>query len=182
LVLCALATAVAPAGTLELPGRSGWYVAGSRPDEYAVRLDETAGRNRSACAVLETRASSVTGFVSLAHNATVSELRGRRLQLSAWVKAERVEGWSGLWMRIDNDKGKGVAFDNMQDRPIRGSADWADHSIVLDVPADGRGLSFGVILEGPGTVWVDDFKFSLVGPQVPVTDFFRRDRSQRARP
>jgi hypothetical protein len=181
-VLCALAAAVAPAGTLELPGRSGWYVAGTRPDEYKVRLDETAGRNRSACAVLETRAAPVTGFVSLAQNAVVTELRGRRLQLSAWVKAEKVEGWSGLWMRIDNVKGKGVAFDNMQDRPIRGSVDWTAHSIVLDVPQEGSKVYFGVILEGNGTVWVDDFTFSLVGSKVPVTDFFGRLWAEGTRP
>jgi hypothetical protein len=85
-------------------------------------------------------------------------------------------------MRIDNGKGKGVAFDNMQDRPVRGSTDWRDYSIVLNVPPEGIKASFGIILEGPGTVWVDDFAFSFVGPEVPATDFFRRQWSPETRP
>lgn len=181
--LWVLVAAVSPAsGALDLPSLSGWSVSGTAPDEYEVRLDESAGRNGSACAVLETRAPKTSGFVSLMQTAPMSSYRGRRLQLTAWVKAKDVKGWSGLWMRIDNGKGKGVAFDNMQDRPVRGSSGWKDYSIVLDVPPEAAKASFGIILEGAGTVWVDDFAFSFVGPEVPVTDYFGRHWKKEAQP
>jgi hypothetical protein len=41
--------------------------------------------------------------------------------------------------------------------------------VVLDVPSDGFAIAFGVLLSGPGTVWVDDFKFERVPTTTPVT-------------
>jgi hypothetical protein len=182
LVICVLVAASVPAAVagpspgapaaVELRSLSGWYVSGTAPSEYQVHLDETAGRHHSACAVLETRVPKVTGFVTLAQQAPIAAFRGRRLRLTAWLRAQAVEGWTGFWMRIDSAAGKVVAFDNMQDRPVRGSTDWTSRSVVLDVPREGSVLSFGIILKGPGRVWADDFAFSEVGPEVPSTDFF----------
>jgi hypothetical protein len=178
----ALAGAPARSATLKLPGLTGWNVAGTAPRDYEVRLDATGGRNHSACAELRARVAKVTGFVTLTQMASPASLRGRRLQLSAWIKSERVVGWAGFWMRIDNEKHKVVAFDNMQNRPVRGSTEWTARSIVLEVPHDARKLLFGVIMEGTGTVWVDDFQFSLVGPEVPLTDFFEHQWKRVPRP
>ena len=36
--------------------------------------------------------------------------------------------WAGLWMRVDKGKDM-VAFDNMQDRPIKGTTDWQRYYI-----------------------------------------------------
>ena len=94
--------------------------------------------------------------------------RGQRLRLSAHVKSENVKEWAGLWMRIDRDK-KAVAFDNMQNRPIRGSQPWTQHAIVLDVDAQANIVAFGILLAGTGAVWIDDVAFDIVGADVPVT-------------
>jgi hypothetical protein len=45
-------------------------------------------------------------------------------------------------MRVDKES-KHVAFDNMHDRPITGSSDWKKYDVVLDVPQDSTGISFG---------------------------------------
>jgi hypothetical protein len=183
LVVWALVGALARSATaLELPGLSGWVVAGTAPRDYEVRLDPTGGRHHSACAELRARVAKVNGFVTLTQTASMTGLRGKRLRLSAWIKSEKVVGWAGFWMRIDNEKHKVVAFDNMQDRAVRGSTEWTTHSIVLKVPRDARKLLFGVIMEGTGAVWVDDFEFSLVGPEVPVTDFFEHQWKRVPRP
>lgn len=57
----------------------------------------------------------------------------------------------------------------MQTRPIKGSIDWARHEIVLDVPKESGDIAFGVLLAGTGQVWVDDFRFEVVGNDVPTT-------------
>jgi hypothetical protein len=72
-------------------------------------------------------------------------------------------------MRIDRGKVVG-AFDNMQNRPITGSQDWTQHTVVLDVASDATGVSFGIQLVGKGAVWIDDLAFDVVGADVPVTD------------
>jgi hypothetical protein len=62
-----------------------------------------------------------------------------------------------LWMRIDGaDEARPLAFDNMEDRPIKGSTDWAAHSVVRDVPPDATVIALGALLAGKGHVWWDD--------------------------
>lgn len=167
------------AAAAELPGRSGWQVGGTSPHEYEVRLDSTGGRDQTPCAVLRARVEETTGYVTLMQRAPAAPYRGRRVRMSAYVKTEGVEDWSGLWMRIDRTAdGKALAFDNMQNRPIRGTTGWIEHAVVLDVPPEGGRLYFGIILSGRGKVWVDDFDFQVVGPEIPTTDLFGRRLAQ----
>lgn len=95
------------------------------------------------------------------------EYRGKRVRLNAWVKAQEA-GAALLWMRIDTFNGTG-GLDNMQSRPMKGTRDWTRATIVLDVPNDAIGISFGLVLEGSGKAWLDDAAIEVVNQEVPVT-------------
>jgi hypothetical protein len=88
--------------------------------------------------------------------------------MSAHVKTEGIEKGAGLWLRVDGPDGTSV-IDNMQDRPIQGDTDWTRYEIVLDVPEDSVNIAFGILVEGTGQAWVDDFQFEVVGQDVPTT-------------
>jgi hypothetical protein len=64
---------------------------------------------------------------------------GKKVRLSGLVKSQEVVSWAGLWMRVDKGKDM-VVFDNMQDRPIKGTTDWQRYDMVLDVPPDSTGI------------------------------------------
>jgi hypothetical protein len=72
-------------------------------------------------------------------------------------------------MRVDNDL-RMLAFDNMQDRPIKGTTDWKMYSVVLDVPPEATKISFGTNVIGKGQVWSDDFKLEIVDDSVASTN------------
>jgi hypothetical protein len=93
---------------------------------------------------------------------------GKRVRLSGYVKAEGVEGWSGLWMRVDKEH-EMLEFDNMQDRPIKGTSDWRTYDVVLDVPQGATGIAFGILLCGPGRVWLSGTKFEVVSDATKTT-------------
>jgi hypothetical protein len=57
----------------------------------------------------------------------------------------------------------------MQNRPIKGTQDWAKYDVVLDVPNDSVGIYFGILLVGKGQVWLDNIHFEGVGSNVPTT-------------
>jgi hypothetical protein len=58
----------------------------------------------------------------------------------------------------------------MGDRAIKGTTDWKQYEVVLDVPKEGAAqIYFGVLLAGKGQVWVDDFKFEAVDNSVKTT-------------
>lgn len=146
----------------------GWIVAGSRPDDYDVRIDRSVAHSGSCSARVEALPHA-RGFGTLMQKVQSHPMRGERIRMSAFAKTEDV-AHAGFWMRIDGPDGAMFGFDNMDDRPITGTSDWHEHSIVLDVPTDSTDVAFGVLLIGRGRIWVDDFAFEPVDRTVPVTD------------
>ena len=96
---------------------------------------------------------------------------GQRVRFSAWVKPQGVLGrYSGLWMRVDGVNNT-LAFDNMSSRGVYGtSSSWREIFIVLDVPTNAVGISFGALFIGTGTLLLDDMRMEVVDVSVPVTD------------
>jgi len=92
------------------------------------------------------------------------------------ARAEVPHGWflagskpSEFEAGVDKGKEMGVAFDNMQDRAIKGTTDWRLYEVVLDVPEDATGIASGILLTGAGEVWLNGARFEVVGPDVAVT-------------
>jgi len=73
-------------------------------------------------------------------------------------------------MGTDTEKSQDTMLDDMTNRRIRGTVDWARYEIVMDVPADALVINIGVHMHGPGQVWLDACAFAVVGEDVPVTD------------
>ncbi|GER88945.1 hypothetical protein KDW_31070 [Dictyobacter vulcani] len=60
-------------------------------------------------------------------------------------------------------------YDNMQNRPIQGTADWQRYQVVLDVPGESLDIAFGLLLQGKGQVWLQDASIIEVGNEIDVT-------------
>ncbi len=119
---------------------------------------------------LRSKGPEPEGFGTLMQTFQASAYLNKRLRYSAYVKSEEVENWAGLWMRIDGSQAKMLGFDNMQNRPIKGTLDWQPYEIVLNVPQDSTNIAFGILLEGSGQVWLSDIRFTEVASDVSVTD------------
>jgi hypothetical protein len=167
-VVIGVAVAAAVSVVLSAAVPTGWYIAGSRPKEYEAGVDASAVYRDHASAYLKSNTSSVEGFGTLMQDFSADKYVGRRIRFSANVKSEAVQSWAGLWMRVDKQSTL-VAFDNMQDRPITGTEDWQNYSVVLNVPQDATGVFFGVLLTGQGIVWLNSVKIEVVGSDVPTT-------------
>jgi hypothetical protein len=158
--------ALALAARAEAP--RGWFLAESKPAEYLVNIDPDAVREGHVSVRLQDRNGNKEGFGTLMQQIRAEQYLGKRLRFAGFVKSEEVKDWAGLWMRVDQGTTV-VSFDNMQSRPIRGTGDWQQYSVVLDVPKDATGIAFGVLLTGSGRVWLNNTKFEVVGVEVPTT-------------
>jgi hypothetical protein len=156
----------------------GWALTGSNPQAYEVRCEDPG----SACLVplLRTRAtaSPPLGTASLTHGESAIPWRGHRVVVKAELKAGRIDGWAALWMRIDGANDAPLAFDNMQNRPLRGTSAFRWHRVVLDVPPEAERLTFGVLLHGPGAVFIRELQFEEAEPEEPTTDLMAPLRAQ----
>lgn len=146
----------------------GWFLAGTKPASYEVGTQESVTYQGHKSVYLKSIASVTEGFGTLMQSFGADKYAGKRVRFSAVVKSQTVEDWAGLWMRVDKGS-QSVAFDNMQNRSIRGTNEWQQYEVVLDVPQDATGISFGVLLSRTGTVWMSDVKFEIVDAGVPTT-------------
>lgn len=163
LTLCAI---VQPTAAQDL---NGWHLSGSNRVDYSISLDRAAPHSGVASALLASNVEAPTGFGTLMQQSRGEKLKGQRVRFTAHVKSEGVKEWAGLWMRVDGKDKTPLAFDNMQNRPIKGDSAWAPYSIVLDVPNDASSIAFGVLLTGPGKVWLDSTTFETVADIEPTT-------------
>jgi hypothetical protein len=148
----------------------GWYMAGSKPADYDAGVDAKEGHRGHPSAYLKSKKPEIDGFGTLMQDFRADQYVGKRLRFSAFVKSEGVQDWAGLWMRVDKATGAPpLAFDNMQGRPIKGTEDWRNYAVVLDVPEGATGIFFGVVMHGSGSVWMSDVKVESVGTDVPTT-------------
>lgn len=164
-----------PLAALSLPAQMssggaprGWFLAGTKPDNYTTGIDPNVPYQGHGAAFLKAKPSATEGFGTLMQNFSAGQYAGQRVRLTAPVKSESVNDWAGLWMRVDQGASI-VAFDNMQNRPIRGTRGWQDYSVVLDVPQNSTMISFGILLSKGGAVWISNVRFETVGTDVPVT-------------
>jgi TonB family protein len=97
---------------------------------------------------------------------------GKRLRFSAWMKTENTnDGGAHLWFRVDGKETNSMLqFDNMDSRPVKGTTDWQQYAIVLDVPANSAALAYGFFVQGNGQAWVSGVKIEEVGADVPSTN------------
>jgi hypothetical protein len=142
-----------------------WVVTGAAPAKYAAGIDQSEGV-RGAKFIRNTSDDAHT-WGALTQLISAQQYLGQRVRFSARIRTEEVSGWAGLWMRVDRN-GKSVAFYNSMDKPIKGSTDWQERSVVLEVPPDASAIAFGVIDSGKGQVWIDSLALQPVGQDVPV--------------
>jgi hypothetical protein len=151
----------------------GWIKAGSAPQLYDVGV-ERDGKTNAAYIVADKhmirKVGATEGFGTLMQTISASEYAGKRVRFAADVAADSIEGWAGLWMRVDGAQGKVLAFDNMQKNPIAGTSDAKRYAVVLDVPAAAQTVSFGILLNGmTGRAAISDVRLETVGKDVPAT-------------
>lgn len=147
----------------------GWIMSGSHPVSYEMGIDRKSAHQGQASGYLQSRGESADGFGTMMQMFKADAYRAKRLRLSGFLKTENVAGWCGLWMRIDGKDQEMLGFDNMGNRPIKGTTAWTHCSVVLDVPRDSVAIAFGILLCGPGKAWADTLRFDVVDESVPTT-------------
>jgi C-terminal processing protease CtpA/Prc len=133
-----------PPGTIFLDGQ---IVHGGR---WSVRLERDTTSPNTFSTITKT---------------TPMDFAGTRVEWRGFLRSEGVSDYLGLWMREDGDT-PGLAFDNMQQRQVKGTNDWTEYSITLPVHRDAKQLYFGVLVAGTGKVWADDLRLLVDGKPI----------------
>ncbi len=139
---------------------AGW---GGGPAGTAFVDDKIVHAGR-ASARLERVAGSPGQFSTITIGFPV-DFAGSSIQLKGFLRLEDVSGTVGLWLREDGDAGA-VAFDNMQNRQLKGTLDWVEYTVNLPLEKEAKQLFFGFLMSGTGRAWVDDMQLLVDGKPV----------------
>jgi hypothetical protein len=160
----------------KLPG--GWFKAGTKPQDYEVNVDRKNIFKEKQSLSITGKSGDTEGFGTLMQKIKAGKFAGKRVRLSGYLKSKDISGWGGLWMRVDGEGEKSLAFDNMQDRGVSGTSDWKKYDIVLDVPAKSQYIAFGILTSGKGTLWINNLTFDTVGKNVKTTNMYSEESDE----
>lgn len=152
-------------------------------DDVVQFLTAVASPLAATAATQYPRIVNATGgasFATATYTFPVAEARGKTVRFSAWIKTEDLrDGYAGLWWRIDGPDGKVLAFDNMANRDLSDTTDWAEYVIELPVAVEATNINFGFLMTGQGEAWFDaaGIKLDGVAYDAPAFDLgFEGDR------
>lgn len=163
----------------------GWSFTGTDLDKYTIIKDYEVSNQTQHSIRVSSKLSDIDpsiDFSNFMQSFKAEHYIGKRMRFSAFVSSEAVSGWSGLWMRVDDSSYNLIGFDNMSDRPIKGTTSWNTYACVLDIPKESKNINFGLILAGSGTVWIDSCIFEEVPNTVPTTDIRKPDATLPSKP
>jgi C-terminal processing protease CtpA/Prc len=135
-------------------------------------LDSTVVHEGRYSARIERIAGSPLPFSSLALGIPI-DFSGDTLELRGWMKYENVTGYVGLLQRQDGAAGT-LAFDNMGQRGLKGTADWAEYRVALPLIPKATRVYAGALLGSQGRLWVDDLRLYVDGKPLAEAPVFVR--------
>lgn len=155
----------------EVEKMEGWFLSGTNSERYEMKRDMENVLKGNASGQLRSRGQVMQDeFGTVMQQFNAKEWLGKRVKLSCFIQTKDVENSAGLWMRVDGKDGDTLQFDNMQNRPIKGTTGWNHYCVVLDVPVNASAIYFGVMLQGAGEVWMDEFTLVGVDEKTPSTN------------
>lgn len=142
-----------------------WMSSAQNPGDFDIMRDTTVAHGGRASIRIHSDVEP-EGFANVVANLSAQPYVGHRIRFSVFLRSATLGGNGGmLWARADDASHKSVAFINTQATPVRGTTDWAQVSISLDIPPGAEQLLIGALAFGPGSLWIDDARLEAdAGP------------------
>jgi len=142
-----------------------WQLRGSAPESYELLSDREQVKSGGASVLIRSKRKdiAVTLNGSILQTVFASSLVGKRLEVSAFVRAEDVRAQTvALSFRALDPDNLLVASANSRAEFPKIGPQWTRVSFVVDVPWSAAQVSYGLVLAGKGCVWIDDFRLTSV--------------------
>lgn len=142
---------------------NGWYKSGINSENYEMEIAKGSGKDGKNAARIKSVGATNDDFGTLMQMSSPAKYLGKQIKMTGYVKSDSVNGWAGLWLRVDKPgKNEFLSFDNMYDRAITGTTEWKKYEILLPVPSNASRIAYGALLSGTGQIWFDNITFEIV--------------------
>jgi hypothetical protein len=139
---------------------SGWVAtqhAGDRSYLFTVDATTKHGGARS----LRIDNVGVEPYGAVMQVVDARAVAGRKVRFSAWLATRDASG-DGASLMIVAEGSRILAHDAMAGAELKGTRGWARQSVEIALPPATTQLRVGIVLQGKGTLWVDDAALEIV--------------------
>jgi RNA polymerase sigma factor (sigma-70 family) len=157
-----------------------WAVWSLHPNDYSETIDPNVTREGRPAFRITYKAGEIApknAFVWWGkHNRDPETFRpylGKTVRMSVWARTENVSLNCGLNLEPKGPNGKRLADHSARGkRQIRGTTDWAEHSVTCWIPKETQDFQTGFFMFRDGTLWLDmaTFKCEIVDTPPPATE------------
>lgn len=157
----ASATALAP-----LPMPEGWVDGSVRSHGFfRMGLDP----DNSGCALISSTPmadhTAESQFGTMSQSILAEPYRDAGIRVACQLSSEQIDGVGTMWLRVDGPRATTLRFSNLleiKDVPLKGTRDWTDFAITLDVPAEASSILYGFLIQGRGVLRARNFSVERV--------------------
>lgn len=149
-----------------------WTVWSLHPNDYSESIDTNVTREGRPTFRITYKGDEIVpknAFVWWGkHNRDPETFRpylGKTVRMSVWARSENVSLNCGLNFEPKGPNGKRLADHSARSkRQIRGTTDWAEHSVTCWIPKETQDFQTGFFMFRDGTLWLDmaSFKCEIV--------------------
>lgn len=141
----------------------GWnHSIGIQNSKYLIQLDSNTYQGGKYSIKFTNKSDSSSDY-GVTTKRILAPKYGNKLKLSGYIKSKNIlNGYAGLFLRIEDNEGKVIGFRNMYESGIKGTNDWKEYSIELPFDAEAAEYIFlGGYLDGKGEMWMDNLKLTI---------------------
>ena len=147
------------------PGRrndpEGWFTyqhAGDKSYDFVLDTSDPHGGTRS----LRIDNIGPEPYGSVAQSVLAAPYAGKVARYSAWLKTRDASEAGAVLTIMVLANGAVVSQNFMADAPVKGSKGWTRYTIALPVPGNAERVEIGAMLQGKGSLWLDDVELEFV--------------------
>ena len=145
------------------PGRrnndpEGWF-SHQHAGEVSYRFALDTADPRSGARSLRIDNVGPEPYGAIAQSIDAAPYRGKTARLSAWLRTRDTANATLSLIVLAN--GVPLANNFMADAPVKGTTAWKQYTITLPVAPNAEFIEVGAMMQGKGTLWLDDVELSV---------------------
>lgn len=150
-----------------VPGRrgdpEGWFTFQHAGDKsYHFVLDTTEPRSGARSLRIDNVGPEPYGAV--AQSLVVAAYGGKVARFSAWMRTRDASETGAVLTLLVLSNGAVVDQNFMADKAVKGTTGWTRYTITLPIPRGAERVEAGAMLQGKGSLWLDDAVLEFVDP------------------
>lgn len=141
----------------------GWGIGSAQNDKYEIIFSNVVFPGDSNISTIKSKTDDNEASGAIYHCISLKKYKGQRVRMTAWAKTREVKE-AGFWFFCRSDTN--LVLDNSS---AKGTTEWTNYSMVIDVMPYTYLGTCGVFLDGTGEINFKNINFEIVDSSVPVT-------------